>query len=171
MKHFWKIALVGWLMAASVLAASAQGKVETKKFKLQDLQQKITKVVMTGNDFRDGALRQDIVARWRINPFEFCSLAEFEKLKSDANYYFLIVTTGQFSGEIESKAVFWAAADKCMKAKQVDPSCADKANGLIRAYTAAFPSMETIFFNDYSEGQSFQVGGWIGESTTIRARK
>ena len=77
----------------------------------------------------------------------------------------------QFSGEIESKAVFWAAVDKCQKAKSIDPSCADKANGLIRAYTAAFPSMETIFFNDYNEGQTFQVGGWIGETTTIRARK
>ena len=77
----------------------------------------------------------------------------------------------QFTDEIESKAVFWAAVDKCMKAKQLDPSCAEKANGLIRAYTAAFPSMETIFFNDYSEGQSFNVGGWIGETTTIRARK
>ena len=77
----------------------------------------------------------------------------------------------QFSGEIESKAVFWAAVDKCNKAKAIDPSCADKANSLIRSYSAAFPSMETIFFNDYSEGQSFNVGGWIGETTTIRAKK
>ena len=77
----------------------------------------------------------------------------------------------QFSGEIESKAVFWAAVDKCQKAKSIDPSCAERANSLIRAYTAAFPSMETIFFNDYNEGQTFQVGGWIGETTTIRARK
>ncbi len=77
----------------------------------------------------------------------------------------------QFSGEVESKAVFWAAADKCMKAKQVDPSCGEKANGLLRAYNANFPSMETIFFNDYSEGQSFYVGGWIGETTTVRAKK
>ena len=77
----------------------------------------------------------------------------------------------QFSGDVESKAVYWAAVDKCNKAKAIDPSCADRANGLIRAYSAAFPSMETIFFNDYSEGQSFNVGGWIGETTTIRAKK
>ena len=77
----------------------------------------------------------------------------------------------QFSGEIESGAVYWAAVDKCLKAKQLDPSCADKANALIRAYSAAFPTMEKIFFNDYNEGQSFQVGGWIGETTTIRAKK
>ena len=80
-------------------------------------------------------------------------------------------SASQFSGEIESKAVFWAAVDKCLRAKQIDPSVADRANSLIRSYTAAFPSMETIFFNDYAEGQSFQVGGWIGESTTIRAKK
>ena len=80
-------------------------------------------------------------------------------------------SASQFSGEIESKAVFWVAVDKCLRAKQIDPSVADRANSLIRSYTAAFPSMETIFFNDYAEGQSFQVGGWIGESTTIRAKK
>ena len=77
----------------------------------------------------------------------------------------------QFSGEIESKAVFWAAVDKCNKAKSIDPSCAERANSMIRSYSAAFPSMETIFFNDYNEGQSFNVGGWIGETTTIRAKK
>ena len=77
----------------------------------------------------------------------------------------------QFSGEIESKAVFWAAADKCLKARAIDPSCTERANGLMRAYTAAFPSMETIFFNDYTVGQTYQVGGWIGETTIIRERK
>ena len=77
----------------------------------------------------------------------------------------------QFSGEIESGAVYWAAVDKCNKAKAIDPSCNERANALIRAYSAAFPTMEKIFFNDYNEGQSFNVGGWIGETTTIRAKK
>lgn len=77
----------------------------------------------------------------------------------------------QFSGEIDSRAVFWAAVDKCNKAKSIDSSIADRANSMIRAYTAAFPPMETIFFNDYNEGQSYNVGGWIGETTTIRAKK
>jgi tetratricopeptide (TPR) repeat protein len=80
-------------------------------------------------------------------------------------------STKQFSDEIESKAVFWAAVDKCIKAKSIDPTCAEKANSLIRSYSQFFPSMETIFFNDYSEGSPFNVGGWIGETTTIRAKK
>lgn len=77
----------------------------------------------------------------------------------------------QFSGDLESKAVFWAAVDKFQKAKQVDSSIADRANELIRAYSQYFPPMETIFFNDYAEGQNYTVGGWIGESTTVRAKK
>ena len=77
----------------------------------------------------------------------------------------------QFSGDIESKAVFWVAVDKCVKAKQIDPSVADRANGLISIYSQHYPSTETIFFNDYTEGQPFTVGGWINESTTIRAAK
>ena len=77
----------------------------------------------------------------------------------------------QFSGDLESKAVFWAAVDKFQKAKQIDPSVTDRANELIRAYSQYFPPMETIFFNDYAEGQSYTVGGWINETTTIRARK
>ena len=77
----------------------------------------------------------------------------------------------QFSGDIDSKAVFWAAVDKCQKARAMDPSVAKRASDLIAAYSQYFPSMETIFFNDYAEGQSYNVGGWIGETTTIRARK
>ena len=74
-------------------------------------------------------------------------------------------------GKFGGKEVFWAAVDKLVKARTLDPSVAGRANELIRSYSSHFPSMETIFFNDYSEGQSYTVGGWIGESTTIRAAK
>jgi tetratricopeptide (TPR) repeat protein len=77
----------------------------------------------------------------------------------------------QFSDEIDKGAVYWAAVDKCVKAKTIDPSCADRANSLIRSYSAGFPKTETLFFNDKYEGQSYTVGGWIGETTTIRGKK
>ena len=77
----------------------------------------------------------------------------------------------QFTGDIESKAVFWVAVDKCVKAKQIDPSIAERANSMISIYSQHYPSTETIFFNDYAEGQSYTVGGWINETTTIRAAK
>lgn len=77
----------------------------------------------------------------------------------------------QFSGEVDRNAVYWVAVDKCQQAKTIDASCVERADALIRVYSASFPTMETIFFNDYSEGQKYNVGGWIGETTTIRARK
>lgn len=96
-----KYCLIVGILLAGMVSAAGQGKIETKKFRMRDLQEKITKVVMTGNDFKDGALRQDIVERWHISPFEFCTLDEFNRLRTDKEYYFLLVTTGQFSGEIE----------------------------------------------------------------------
>ena len=69
------------------------------------------------------------------------------------------------------KEAYWVAVDKLMKARTLDPSVASRASELIRSYSQHFPSMETIFFNDYAEGQSFTVGGWINETTTIRPAK
>ncbi len=71
----------------------------------------------------------------------------------------------------KGKEVYWVAVDKFARAAAIDPSVASRANGNIASYRQHFPSAEDIFFNDYAEGQSYTVGGWIGESTTIRAAK
>ena len=76
----------------------------------------------------------------------------------------------QFTG-LDANIVFCAAVDKFQKAKAIDAGVADRANDLIRAYSQYFPKVEDIFFNDYNEGQTYSIGGWIGETTTIRARK
>jgi len=56
-----------------------------------------------------------------------------------------------------------------VKAKQVDSSCAEEANELIRRYSPHFPSKDDMFFKpELNEGKSFFVGGWIGENTTCR---
>jgi tetratricopeptide (TPR) repeat protein len=71
----------------------------------------------------------------------------------------------------KGKEVYWVAVDKLARAASIDASVASRANGLSASYRQHFPSAEDIFFNDYAEGQSYTVGGWIGESTTIRAAK
>lgn len=69
------------------------------------------------------------------------------------------------------RAVFWVACDMCIKAKQVDSSCARDADRLYAKYRAHFPSKEDIFFSkDVNEGSSYFVGGWIGRSTIVRSR-
>jgi hypothetical protein len=73
--------------------------------------------------------------------------------------------------EIGTRAGYWAAVDKFVKAKNVDPSVADEANSGIALYSAYFPTRERLFFNDVKEGSSYTVGCWIGETTTVRASK
>ena len=72
-------------------------------------------------------------------------------------------------GAILNKTVYWAAVDKFVKAKQVDPSVEATANEYISSYSKYYPTKEERFDlpNEFS-GSTFYVGGWIGESTAIR---
>ena len=81
------------------LLAGAQAQIVTKKVQLEDFTEKITKVVLNGNTFYDSALKDEVAARWRISPYEFCTLEEFEQIKGSDQYYFLMTTQGQFRKE------------------------------------------------------------------------
>lgn len=81
------------------ILASAQAQIETKKVKISDFPQKVTKVVLHGNEFYDAILKEEVALRWRVSPYEFCTMEEFEALKTDNRYYFLITTLGQFKKE------------------------------------------------------------------------
>jgi tetratricopeptide (TPR) repeat protein len=73
------------------------------------------------------------------------------------------------SDEISERAAYWAAVDKYNRAKQVDPTVADDANSKIATYSRHFPSQERLFFHDIKLGESYTVGCWINEVTTVRA--
>ena len=88
------------------LLAFAQAQIDTKRVKIGDFTQKVTKVVLTGSQFYDTCLESEISSKWHVSPYEFCSLAEFEKMKSDDNYYFLLTTKGQFKKEAEPGLTF-----------------------------------------------------------------
>ena len=81
-------------------------KIETKKMKLSDFQQKVTKVVLTGNPLHDAYLKSNVAAIWNASPFEFCTMAEYNQLKSSDSYYFLVTTKGQFKNEAEPGITF-----------------------------------------------------------------
>ena len=63
-------------------------------------------------------------------------------------------------------AAYWAAADKYAKAAAVDPSVANDA----QARRAKLPSvpLEETFKRGLSKGQTYHVGCWIQETTTVR---
>ena len=94
MQAWWKkylITLVIILLSGGFQAAG-QGRIYTRRARLADFQTKTTKVVLSGDDILDIALREEVRRRWRISPFEFCDPEDFDALKNDSAYYFLYLS-------------------------------------------------------------------------------
>lgn len=72
---------------------------------------------------------------------------------------------------VKQRIVYCLVVDKAERAKAMDSSVASEANSLIYSYSQHYPTKEDVFMHpDLSLGGSFTVGGWIGETTTIRAK-
>ena len=73
---------------------------------------------------------------------------------------------------VMKRVAFWAAVDKAVKARSIDnsPEIQERANKFIGTYSAHFPKKADAFMENIIDGQSFYVGGWIGETTTVRTR-
>ncbi|MBQ8672821.1 MAG: hypothetical protein IJ511_02015 [Bacteroides sp.] len=69
---------------------------------------------------------------------------------------------------IWNKATYYVVLDKLRKAKAVDPSVAADADEAIRKYAPYAPAAKDFFMLGKVAGQSITIGGWIGETTTIR---
>ncbi|MDY5434922.1 hypothetical protein [Bacteroides pyogenes] len=67
-----------------------------------------------------------------------------------------------------NKCTYFAVIDKLQQAKAVDPSVAEEANKLIARYAAHTPQAKDLFMLGYKQGDRITIGGWIGETTTIR---
>ena len=67
-----------------------------------------------------------------------------------------------------NKCTYFVVIDKLQRAKSVDPTVADKANELISTYARYTPKAEDLFMLGIKAGDRVTVGGWIGESTTVR---
>jgi hypothetical protein len=91
------------ILAAAIIPmiAGAQAQILTKKVKISDFTEKMTKVVLTGNEMFDLSLQEEVKARWRVSPYEFCTWEECMNDKNSSDYYFLLTTSGQFKKETE----------------------------------------------------------------------
>jgi len=67
-----------------------------------------------------------------------------------------------------NQCVYYVCVDKLRRAKAVDPSVADEAQKLINRYSSYFPKADKLFFLGLKKGDPVKIGGWIGETTTIR---
>lgn len=67
-----------------------------------------------------------------------------------------------------NKCTYYVVIDRLNRAKAVDPSVAEEANRMIRSYSPHTPDISELFMLGYKAGDRITVGGWIGETTTIR---
>ena len=92
------IALTGILASADL---SGQAQIYTRREKLKDITAKTTKIVLTGDEILDEALKESAAQAWTMSPYEFCTNEEFQKIKASDKYYFLLVVKGQQRKESE----------------------------------------------------------------------
>lgn len=76
-----------------------QAQITTKKYKIDDFTSKTTKVVISGGSFFEALLEDAVKSNWTVSPYEFCTQEEFNELKNNEDYYFLLSTQGQFRKE------------------------------------------------------------------------
>lgn len=156
------------------LYVMGQAQINTKKIKIADFTQKTTKIVLTGNLFYDSALQNDIATRWRISPYEFCTLDEFESLKTDDSYYFLLTTKGQFKREKEPGLTFLTIVkggadaengiEGMLEVVSFPIAAAEDPSGREFVFLTAIIDIIQNYVNDSME-KDFDAYGGLGNST------
>lgn len=82
---------------------SAQNIIKEARNTFSSFGAKTTKVVIPSSSLANLMLRDAVNKGWRISPFEFCTMEEYNKIKGDTNYFFLLRVDGQFRNELEPK--------------------------------------------------------------------
>jgi tetratricopeptide (TPR) repeat protein len=93
--------------------------------------------------------------------------AEAYMLVGDAYAYSRSACSGS---KLKGHEVFWVAVDQYNKAYSVAETDAlkDKVRAKINKYSAHFPDKEMAFFEGITDGSTYTVGCWIGETTIVR---
>lgn len=88
-------------MAALTLTITAfgQAQITTRKEKLSDFTTRTMKVVLSGNHFIDPVIREAVNNTWSLSAFEFCSLEDFNSLKNNEEYYFMLPVNVKYRPE------------------------------------------------------------------------
>ena len=158
--------------------AWGQAQINTKKVKLSDFTQKTTKIVLSGNEFMDSALKNEVTMKWRISPYEFCTLDEFEDMKSSEDYYFLLATSGQFRKDINPTIQFLTLVkggpkaaeglDKMLEVVSLPIASAQFPSGREIAFLPAFLDIIQNYTLDAMEKDADAYGGLSNYSINIQ---
>ena len=144
MKRIFRIAGILLILAfLAPVSASGQAKINTRKVKIADLATRTTKVVTGSGGIVDSALRDEVSARWRISPYEFCTVEEYNSLKDNPDYYFLLIAR---SDEKKYRGMLTLTLMKGGKAKAEDPQKRPVDVASLPLCSSEFPSGREIVF-------------------------
>src|SRR5690554_1619621 len=96
---FMRRVLLAVFMFFVFTGVEAQNIIKETKNTFATFGAKITKVVIPSTSLADLMLRDAVNKGWRISPFEFCTMEEYNKIKEDTNYFFLLRVDGRFRNE------------------------------------------------------------------------
>lgn len=169
--------LVTMILLAMPVLIWGQAQINTKKVKISDFTQKITKVVLSGNDFQDVVFKDEIAARWRISPYEFCTRQEFDALKGSDRYYFLLNTRGQFKKENSPGLMFLTLVkggegaqngiNDMLEVVSIPYAAAEDPSGRELVFLPAIIDIIQAFTRDSMEKDSHGYAGLFGYSRKI----
>lgn len=98
-KNLMNIITLSLTILFTATLASAQSKLFSKREDLKDMNEKTLMVVLENNSLIDGAIKEAVTKIWDLGNYNFCSTEEFEKIKTDTAYYFIIRVQGMFKKE------------------------------------------------------------------------
>ena len=144
MTRFFRIVSILLVLSCGVPAALyGQARIHTKKLKIADLATRTTKVVLGAGDLTAGALRDEVAARWRISPYEFCTVEEYNSLKDNPDYYFLLIAR---SDEKRFRGMLTLTLMKGGKPKAEDPQKRPVDVASLPVSASSFPSGREMVF-------------------------
>ncbi len=163
----------------SALTAELIAKLYIKQEKFTEAAKYLEQAVKLYEDINDKTDARFLLANvyFQLKNYPKARAEAYEVLKvrpNDGKSYILIgdmyAASAKECGDndLTSKAPYWAAVDKYIKAKSVDPSVAELATTKINTFSQYFPATETVFFYDLEKGDSYTVDCWINETTTVR---
>ena len=85
MKKYLLIAL----LCLCQIAAYGEGRVYTRRARLEDFPSRTTRIVLTGQEMFNVVLKEEISSRWMASPYEFCSVADYTRDRYTDLYYFI----------------------------------------------------------------------------------
>jgi len=160
-------------------SAKLMGKMYIKREEYNKATTYLLQAIDLYEDDNDKADVQYLLANvyFQVKQFSSARAQCYEVLKvrpNDGKAYILIgdlyAASAKDCGDndLTNKVAYWVAVDKYIKAKNVDPSVDELATTKINTFSRYFPATETVFFYDLKKGDSYTVGCWINETTTVR---